>query len=319
MKSRNQQIPLGSGFNQNSTTKNVLKDIDLTGKIAVITGGHSGLGLESTHALQNSGAHVIVGSRDMAAARKTLAGIKNIEIVSLDLADLNSVKRFASALTSSLKHIDILINNAGIMACPEQRIGPEKWEAQFAVNHLGHFSLVNHLYPLLAGGSRVIVVSSSGHHNSAIRWEDINFNNGYDKWLAYGQSKTANVLFAVHLDQLGKAHGVRSFALHPGKIFTPLQRYLTVSEMTDEGWLHADGAPADPTFKSIEQGAATQVWAATSPLLSDLGGLYCEDCDIASIANDNQPFVGVKCYATDPEQAARLWDISARLTGVNRI
>ena len=204
----------------------------------------------------------------------------------------------------------MLINNAGVMACPEKRIGPG-WESQFAINHIGHFALTTWMWSALEGGARVVSVSSAGHHNSPIRWNDIHFERGYDKWLAYGQSKTANALFAVHLDRSGREAGIRAFSLHPGKIFTPLQRHLSQAEMVEAGWLDVDGAPADPTFKTPEQGAATAVWAATSPMLAELGGLYCEDCDVALRAETtDEPFVGVRSYATDPDEAERLWKYS---------
>lgn len=302
-------------YDKNSTADEVLAGLELQGKTVVITGGHSGLGLESSRALSKAGARIIVGARDVVAARKALSGLSDIEVGQLDLANLNSVREFANAVLFNTKHIDIVINSAGIMACPESRVG-DGWEAQFAVNHLGHFALVNHLWPALTGGARVVSVSSAGHHLSGIRWDDIHFNTGYDKWLAYGQSKTANVLFAVHLDTLGKEVGVRAFSLHPGKIITPLQRFLTNDEMVNRGWIDQEGNPADSTFKTPEQGAATQVWAATSPLLDGLGGLYCEDCNVAEIEQD-APSQGVRPYAVDPEQAYRLWELSKKLTGVS--
>lgn len=298
-------------YDKNSTASDVLTGIDLHGKTVLITGGHSGLGLASSRALSDAGAHIIVGARDVAVARKALNGLPNIEVGRLDLADLNSVKEFANTVLFNHKHIDIVINSAGIMACPEQHIG-NGWESQFAVNHLGHFALINHLWPALEGGARVVSVSSAGHHRSGIRWDDIHFNSGYDKWLAYGQSKTANALFAVHLDTLGKEVGIRAFSLHPGKIFTPLSRFLTSDEMVNNGWIDNEGNPTDPTFKTPEQGAATQVWAATSPLLNDLGGVYCEDCQVAPIAHD-MTLEGVRPYAIDPEQALRLWELSKKL------
>lgn len=202
--------------------------------------------------------------------------------------------------------------NAGIMACPETRVGPG-WEAQFAANHLGHFALTHRLWRLLMGGSRVICVSSSGHHASPMRWDNVQFKRGYDKWLAYGQSKTANALFALHVDHLGREEGIRAFSLHPGKIFTPLQRHLAQEEMVAAGWLDASGAPADPTFKTPGQGAAATVWAATSAQLDGLGGLYCEDCDVAPVAHE-ATFVGVRPYAVDPGEAERLWTLSCALT-----
>ncbi|SHL16385.1 protochlorophyllide reductase [Chitinophaga jiangningensis] len=315
MKTENFQQPLNSPFDKDSTATDVLKDISLAGKVIIITGGHSGLGLESTRAFAAADARVIVGARNIIAAREAVKDIPGVEVYALDLSDLSSVAHFAAGVMKMHPHIDILMNNAGIMACPLERLGSNNLESQFAINHLGHFVLVNRLWPVLKGGSRVVVTSSAGHHLSDIRWNDINFNEGYDKWLAYGQSKTANILFSAHLDYLGKADGIRSFSLHPGKIFTPLQRHLTIEEMIDAQWLDKDGLPADPTFKTPAQGAATQVWASTTPLLNGMGGLYCEDCNIADITHQAS-FVGVRDYAIDPAKAARLWELSLKLTGI---
>ncbi|SQC97059.1 oxidoreductase [Pseudomonas aeruginosa] len=312
------QLPINSGFGAATTAAEVLTGRNLSGTTAIVTGGHSGLGLETTRALADAGAQVIVGARDVDAARARVNYIPNTEVEQLDLANQTSVRDFARRFLMRNRHIDILIGSAGIMACSETRVGPAAWEAQFATNHLGHYALVNLLWPALKGDARVVVVSSAGHHQSAIRWNDVQFTQGYEKWLAYGQSKTANALFAVHLDRLGQGEGVRAFSLHPGKIFTPLQRHLTQAEMIAAGWLDANGNPADPTFKTTRQGAATQVWAATSPQLKGMGGLYCEDCEIASVdAGESPSFVGVRPYAIDPEQAERLWALSAQLTGIN--
>lgn len=261
---------------------------------------------------------MIVASRDPASAVNAIRGMRGTSVEQLDLSDLDSVRSFANHILAAGIHIDFLVNNAGIMACPEARVGPA-WEAQFVTNHLGHFALTNLLWPSLKGGARVVSVSSAGHHLSAIRWDDVQFEQGYDKWLAYGQAKTANALFAVQLDRLGRPEGIRAFSLHPGKIFTPLQRHLTRKEMIGAGWLDESGAPADPTFKSPEQGAATAVWAATSPQLDGSGGLYCEDCDVARLAEENDgSMVGVRDYAVDPQEAQRLWRYSAKLTGIAR-
>jgi NAD(P)-dependent dehydrogenase (short-subunit alcohol dehydrogenase family) len=230
----------------------------------------------------------------------------------LDLANLESVRKFAERFVASGRRLDILINGAGIMACPEARIGPG-WEAQFATNHLGHFALVNRLWPAIAEGARVVAVASGAHGITGIRWDDVQFTRGYDRWHAYGQSKTANALFAVQLDVLARDAGVRAYSLHPGSILTPLQRYLSKAEMVAAGWIDESGALADPTFKTPQQGAATQVWAATSPQLADRGGVYCEDCEIAVVGDST----GVRPHAVDPEQAARLWKLSAELTGVD--
>jgi NAD(P)-dependent dehydrogenase (short-subunit alcohol dehydrogenase family) len=310
------QHKIGSGFGHDSTADVVLRGIDLSGKLAVVTGGYSGLGLETTRALAKAGAQVVVPARRPAAAEEALSGIDGVEIDQLDLGDLASVRSFAERFLASGRSIDIQVDNAAIMACPETRVGPG-WEAQFATNHLGHFALVNHLWPAIAadGGGRVVSVSSTGHRRSDIRWDDLHFSLGYDKWEAYGQAKTANVLFAVQLDALGKDSGVRAFALHPGGILTPLQRHLAREEMVGYGWIDEDGNPLNPGFKSPEQGAATQVWAATSPQLDGLGGVFCEDCEIAEVSTDDAP--GVRPYAIDPVSAARLWTVSAELTGVN--
>lgn len=315
----NKQTPILSGFGPRTTACEAIAGCDLSGVTAIVTGGHSGLGLETTRALARAGAHVVVGARQLATARAALAGIESVEVCELDLSDLESVRRFAEGFVGSGRRAGIVINNAGIMACPETRVGPG-WEAQFATNHLGHYALVNLLWPALSGGARVIAVSSGGHHSSAIRWEDVHFSSGYDKWLAYAQSKTANALFAVHLDAIGRDIGVRAFSIHPGKIFTPLQRHLIKDEMVSAGWIDVNGNPMDPTFKTPEQGAATQVWAATSSSLDGMGGLYCEDCDIAILTTtDDGTFSGVRSYAIDPEEAKRLWSLSAELTGVDAL
>ncbi|MFI7117874.1 SDR family NAD(P)-dependent oxidoreductase [Amycolatopsis sp. NPDC049868] len=312
------QHKIGSGFGARSTAGEVLNGIDLSGKLALVTGGYSGLGLETTRALANAGAHVVVPARRPADAEAALAGISGTEVGELDLADLASVEAFARRFLGTGRPIDILIANAGIMAAPERRVGPG-WESHFAICHLGHHALVNRLWPALkaAGGARVVTVASSGHHSSPMRWDDVQFDRGYDRWLAYGQAKTANVLFAVHLDKLGADHGIRAFSLHPGAILTPLQRHLKREEMVERGWIDEQGNQADPDFKSPEQGAATQVWAATAPQLHGLGGLYCEDCDVAEIAAEEGEWVGVRPYAIDAGEAERLWRFSVGLTGVS--
>jgi NAD(P)-dependent dehydrogenase (short-subunit alcohol dehydrogenase family) len=259
----------------------------------------------------------VVPARRAETAREALAGIDRVEVDALDLADLDDVGRFVARFLATGRGIDVLIANAGVMACPETRVG-QGWEAQLAVNHLGHFALVCGLWPaLVTGGARVVAVSSGGHHLSDIRWDDLHFDTGYDRWQAYGQSKTANVLFAVHLDALGRERGIRAFALDPGAILTPLQRHLTTAEMVEMGWIDAEGTPVDPTFKTPPQGAATQVWAATSPQLDGQGGVYCEDCDIARVCPPVGPRSGVAPHAIDAESAARLWALSAGLTGVD--
>ncbi|TCK25164.1 SDR family NAD(P)-dependent oxidoreductase [Pseudonocardia endophytica] len=311
------QAPIGSGFGASSTAADVLAGIDLTGKLAVVTGGYSGLGLEISRAMTAAGAQVVVPARRPDAAASELAGVRGVEVDALDLGDLDSVHAFADRFLAGGRRIDMLIGNAGIMACPETRVGPG-WEAQFATNHLGHYALANRLWPALADGARVVSVSSRGHHRSSIRWDDVHFTRGYDKWEAYGQAKTANVLFAVHLDALGRDRGVRAFGLHPGGIMTPLQRHLARAEMVEAGWIDENGTPINPSFKTPEQGAATAVWAATSPQLDGRGGLYLEDCEVALPA-EQAGASGVRPYAVDPSEAARLWTLSAELTGVDAL
>ena len=316
-----QQHGIGSGFGAKSTAEEVMAGIDLSGKLAVVTGGYSGIGLETTRALGAAGAHVVVPARRPDAAREALAGIDGVEVAELDLGDLDSVAAFAEAFLASGRSIDIQINSAAIMASPLMRVGPG-WEAQFATNHLGHYALTNRLWPALAadGGARVVAVSSAGHRRSPIRWDDPFFETGeYEKWPAYGQAKTANSLFAVQLDALGQDAGVRAFAAHPGGIMTPLQRHLSREEMVGYGWLDEDGNPKPGVeFKSTSQGAATSLWCATTAQLDGLGGVYCEDCDVAELVPaDSDRMGGVRPYAADPDEAARLWSLSAELTGVD--
>jgi len=314
------QHRINSGFGYRSTAAEVLEGLDLTGRLAIVTGGYSGLGLETTRALTGAGAGVVVPARRPEHAREVLAGIDRVTVDELDLGDLDSVHAFAQRTLDAGRSIDILINNAAIMACPETRVGPG-WEAQFATNHLGHFALANRLWPLLAadGGARVVALTSTGHKISGIRFDDLQFEHGYDKWQAYGQAKSANSLFAVHLDAVGQDAGVRAFAVHPGGIFTPLQRHLTREEMQASGWISEDGTP-DERFKTPEQGASTSTWAATNPKLDGMGGVYCENCDIAEPTEIGSPTArieGVDAHAIDPDVAARLWTVSAQLTGVD--
>lgn len=317
------QSPISSGFGMRSEPADVLAGVDLTGKRVVITGGYSGLGLETTRALVGVGATVVAPARRPEHAAEVFAAERladSVTVGTLDLADLDSVAAFAQTQLDDGTPIDIMIDNAAIMACPETRIG-DGWEAQFATNHLGHFALVNRLWPLIAadGGGRVVSLSSTGHKRSPIRWDDIHFATGYEKWTAYGQAKTANSLFAVHLDRLGEPHGVRAFAVHPGGIMTPLQRYLPQEEMIEMGWIDADGN-VNELFKTPTQGAATTLWCATSGRLDGIGGVYCENCDIAERTDLDSPFarfMGVDAHAIDPAEAERLWALSAELTGVD--
>ncbi|MFF1957736.1 SDR family NAD(P)-dependent oxidoreductase [Streptomyces sp. NPDC058220] len=312
-----QQRKINSGFGARSTTSDVLRNIDLSGKLAIVTGGYSGLGLETTRALAGAGAHVVVPARRRATAQEAVGGIDGVEVEELDLTDLASVRALAERFLASGRAVDLMINNAGIMASPETRVGTG-WEAQFATNHLGHYALVNRLWPAIErGGGRVVSVSSNGHQLSDIRWDDVHFAHGYDKWQAYGQAKTANALFALRLDELGRDAGVRAFSLHPGTIATQLGRYMSQEELAE--LTETIGAsPTNSGWKTPEEGAATQVWAATSPQLAGMGGVYCEDCDIAEPAAEGTVLgSGVSAWAADPDRAARLWTLSAELTGVD--
>lgn len=313
-----QQAPFGSGFGYRSTAADVLKGVDLTGKNVIVTGGYSGIGIEAVRALVNAGASVTVPARRPDKAREELAGI-GAEVAELDLADLNSVRKFADSYVATGKPLHILINNAAIMANPETRVGPN-WESQFATNHLGHFALVAGLAPALkaANGARVVSVSSTGHKLSPVVFDDIHFaSRPYNKWQAYGQAKTANSLFAIELDRRGQSHNVRAFAIHPGGIMTPLQRYLPKEEMIAAGWMDAEGN-VNERFKTVEQGAATETWAATSPSLNGKGGLYCEDCDVAQLTQPGTSRTsGVDPHAVDPDAAKKLWQVSVEHTGLD--
>lgn len=313
------QKPVGSPFAGRPEGAEVVADIDLSGKVAIVTGGYSGIGLETVRALAGRGAQVIVPVRDMEKAAKNLEGIEgNVRVDEVDLGDIGSVRSFAERMVDTLDRLDLLICNAGIMACPETRVGPG-WEQQFGVNHMGHFALTRALMPLLeaTGGARVVALSSTGHKISDIRWDDPHFESGeYDKWQAYGQSKTANALFANALSRRLKPSEGLAFAVHPGGIFTPLQRHLPKEEQVALGWVNEDGSPSDLArqgFKTPEQGCATTLWAATSPLLEGKPGVYCEDCEIAEPTDPDSPMArwrGVNDHACDDEAAERLWAMS---------
>ncbi len=314
------QKPLGSGFPPKSEPHEVLADIDLTGKIAIVTGGYSGIGLETTRALAAKGAKVIVPVRDEAKAADNLSGVDgDVSSATMDLSDIASVRKFTDAMCSSLSQLDLLINNAGIMACPLERVGPG-WESQFGVNHMGHFALTKGLMPLLekAEAPRVVALSSIAHKRNGILWDDIQFaNSEYNKWTSYAQSKSANALFANALSRRMAGFGGRAFSVHPGGIFTPLQRHLPVEEQIELGWLDKDGEPSELAktgFKTPAQGCTTSLWAATSPLLNDKHGLYCEDCDVAQLMDENSPpFSCVAPHACDDDDAERLWELSEAL------
>ncbi|TFW21675.1 oxidoreductase [Duganella callida] len=310
------QAPLHSGYTAASTAAEVIADAprSLAGKVAIVTGGHSGLGLETVRVLAGAGVRVVVPARSPRQAAAALAGIDCVEVAAMDLMAADSVSAFADSFLASGRPLHLLINSAGIMAAPLAR-DARGHESQFATNHLGHFRLTRHLWPALqrAQGARVVSVSSRGHQIAGIDFDDIDFREReYDKWVAYGQSKTANVLFAVGADARGKDEGIRAFALHPGSILSPLARHLTAEEIAGFGVHDADGRLInDPArdLKNVQQGAATAVWCATSAQLDGIGGVYCEDCDIAAVEAEQRR--GVRPWAIDPMLADRLWDVSA--------
>jgi NAD(P)-dependent dehydrogenase (short-subunit alcohol dehydrogenase family) len=296
-------------FGATSTAAEVIDGVDLTGRRAIVTGGASGIGVETARALAGAGAEVTLAVRNTAAGERTAedivaaTGNKHVSVAPLDLADRASVAAFVGGWDGPLH---ILVNNAGVMAAPLTRT-PEGWELQFATNHLGHFALATGLHGALAaaGGARVVAVSSAAHLRSPVVFDDIHFQNReYDPWTAYGQSKTANVLFAVEANRRWGADRITVNALHPGGIRTNLQRYVTDEELAR--MRQAAGGAAAPAWKSPEQGAATSVLLAASPLVEGVGGRYFEDCDEAA---PNQPGTrtGVAAYALDPDAAGRLW------------
>jgi NAD(P)-dependent dehydrogenase (short-subunit alcohol dehydrogenase family) len=325
------QRPIGSGFGAASTASDVIEGVDLSGKVAIVTGGYSGLGRETARVLRKAGARVIVPARDRVRAAAALNGIE-VEIETMDLMDPASIDTFAEGFLATGQPLHMLVNSAGIMACPLAR-DARGYESQWATNHLGHFQLVARLWPALrqANGARVISVSSWGHRYSPMVFEDPNFERrDYDRWLAYGQSKTANILFALALDKRGAARGVRAFSLHPGSIIgTGLDKHVSTEELKTAGVIDEHGTPildASKNLKTVEQGAATSVWCATSPQLDGMGGAYCENCDIPPLVSPDvdkaTPVIrpagslGVMPYAVDPEAAERLWTLSEQLLGL---
>lgn len=309
------QKPIDTGLGPVPEPSEILAGIDLSGKTALVTGGYSGIGLETVRALAEAGAHVHVPARDVARAQTALDGIIDpAHIGFMDLSDLPSVAAYGDALAAQHEIIDITIFNAGVMACPLART-PQGVEWQIGVNHLGHFALLQKILPALraAKGARLVTLSSIGHRMGGIDFDDMNFDRrDYDKWAAYGQAKSAQALMAVELDRREKDNGIRSFAVHPGGIFTPLQRHLPNEEMVMLGWTNEDGSPSELAaagFKSTTTGAGTSLWAATSPKLDGLGGVYCEDCNVAAfVADDDASYQGVRGWAIDSDIATKLWD-----------
>lgn len=314
-----------SEFGFHSTADDVLEGHDLHGRTVFVTGGYSGLGRETARAMAARGAHLILSGRDatkLAAAADEIATATGARVDTLvcDLASLTSVRAAAAEALERFEKIDLLINNAGVMACPLGRTD-DGFEMQFGTNHLGHFLLTNLLLPLVEQGSapRIVNLSSRGHHLDRVHFDDPNYaDRDYDKWQAYGQSKTANVLFTVELDRRLGDRGIHALAVHPGGIMTNLGRHMTDE---DRQWMmERMRKQAEETgregggLKTIPQGAATTCWAATSAALEGRGGLYCEDCHVAE-QDDTDPMGGVRSYAVDPAAAERLWTLSEELVG----
>lgn len=324
------QKPIGSGFNATSTAKEVIKGIDLTGKIAIVTGGHTGIGLETTKVLAGAGATVIVPARDSEKAKKNLHSIANVELETIDLINPESIDSFANKFLASGRPLHLLINNAGIMWVPLRR-DSRGFESQLATNYFGQFQLTARLWPALkkANGARMVNVSSYGHQMAPFNFDDPNFENrDYDTLQGYGQSKTACNLFAVELDNRAKKFNVRAFSLHPGAVYgTDLGREEPIELFKQMGTHNADGnikPEVEATLKTVPQGAATTVWCATSPMLDGIGGVYCENADVAELDMGNiekrydQPssLRGVQLYSVDGNNAKRLWKLTEEMIGL---
>jgi NAD(P)-dependent dehydrogenase (short-subunit alcohol dehydrogenase family) len=312
-------------FGATSTTDEVLRSINLSGKRVLVTGVSAGLGVETARALAAHGAQVIGAARDLSKAqaatnqvREQAADGGSLELVQLDLASLDSVRRCADGLLAASKPFDLIIANAGVMACPKGST-VDGFETQFGTNHLGHFVLVNRIASLLKAGSRLVNLSSAGHRYADVDLEDPNFEHTpYEEFIAYGRSKTANVLFAVEFDRRHRARGVRATAVHPGGIRTELSRHLTpdvLQKLVAEINASQPKGAAPFSYKSIPQGAATSVWAACVTDAETIGGRYCEDCHVAEVVTTPGLRAGVRPYALDPQRAQALWQKSEEMVG----
>lgn len=316
------QKRIGSGFNAKSTTTDVIEGIDLTGKIAIVTGGNTGIGLETTRTLAAAGATVIVPARDMNKASKNLQDISNVEIAAMDLMSPASIDAFADKFLATGRPLHLLINNAGIMWVP-LRTDERGMESQLATNYLAQFQLTARLWPALkrTKGARIVNVSSHGHQFAPFNFEDPNFQNrAYETLLGYGQSKTAVNLFSMELDYRARDYDVSVYAVHPGSIGgTELGRDAPLELFQKMGFVDADGQmlpEVAASLKTIPQGAATSIWCATSPLLENIGGVYCEDADIAPLCADPSNSKGVNPYSLDEANAKKLWTLTEEMTGL---
>lgn len=326
--STHRQHRLGSGFKPSSTIDDVLAGIDLTGRNVIITGGHSGLGLVLTRALTKAGASITLGARDTDRAAKAVSGIENVEIRQLDLLDPSSIDAFAAGYLKTGKPLHLLINNAGFPSSGRLVRDERGYEAQFAANHLGHFQLTLGLHSALraAGGARVVTTTSGAQRMSDILWDDVHFTSGrYPQGLAYPQSKTANVLFTVELDRRWAADGIRAYAPHPGIVpATAFNKSVGEAAQRAMGLIDEAGEPIidpDRGQKTPEQGAATIAFAATSPLLAEIGGVYLNNSDVSELDVDPKPMdltsgevpADIVAHSIDPQSAQRLWTLSEEL------
>ncbi|UAL10257.1 SDR family NAD(P)-dependent oxidoreductase [Caulobacter segnis] len=314
-----------SPFGAKSTAREVVAGHDLSGRVAIVTGAATGIGVETARALALAGAEVIIAARkpelgeEVANQINAEAGLKRVSFGMLDLSSLEAIRHFAHRWGD--RRLNILVNNAGVMACPLSRTA-DGLEMQIGTNHFGHFLLSVLLAPNLIDGaehsgrrSRLVSLSSIGHRRSGVNFEDPNYQTRpYDKWEAYGQAKTANSLFAVGFDKRFRDQGVNANAVMPGGIMTPLQRHMSLDEQRAMGWLDENDKPREG-FKTTEQGAATSVWAAVGDELDGVGGLYLEDCNQAVPWSQERPWNGVMPHALDPEAANRLWDLSVKTVG----
>jgi NAD(P)-dependent dehydrogenase (short-subunit alcohol dehydrogenase family) len=323
-----EDLSMSNVFGATSTTDEVLQGTNLTGKRVLVTGVSAGLGVETARALAAHGAQVVGAARDLSKAQAATEQVRaqaasggSLDLVQLDLASLESVRRCADGLLAAKKPFDLIIANAGVMACPKGKTA-DGFETQFGTNHLGHFVLVNRIASLLKAGSRLVNLSSAGHRYSDVNLEDPNFEHTpYEEFIAYGRSKTANVLFAVEFDRRHKARGVRATAVHPGGIRTELSRHLTpqvLEKLIAEINASQPKGAAPFSYKSIPQGAATSVWAAGVADAEAIGGRYCEDCHVAEVVST--PGLsglrgGVRAYALDPQHAQALWQKSEEMVG----
>lgn len=310
-----------SAFGEKSTADEVLAGKDLGGKTVFITGGNSGLGQETARAMAAKGAHVVLTGRDQTKLDAAVTAIKakqpdaNLETIIGDLGSLASVRACGAEANARFEKIDLLINNAGVMACPFTHTA-DGFEMQFGTNHLGHFALTAHLMSLIekGAGKRIVNLSSRGHHFAPVDLDDPHFERReYDPWISYGQAKTANILFSVGLEQRFAARGVHAYAVHPGGIQTNLGRHLT-EEMIADLMDRVSRGTGQFSWKTIPQGAATSCWAATADEIEGRGGVYCEDCHVAEV-DDASSEGGVRSYAVDAAAAKALWTMSEQMTG----